>query len=200
MTDLVLALIPDYGLYIIFGVVCLACLAVPLPASMLVLASGAFSATEDLTLWQVLLVTFIAFVIGDQIAFRIASNLGPSILSRWRHKPRFASIIARSEALLAQKGQTAVLLSHTILSPTCPYISYLCGMGGMKWQAFSGVAFFGAGIWVSVYVGLGYVFATQIAQVADLLSQFFGFAFAGACVIFCIMWLRKQWRSHQLQS
>ena len=48
MTDSVLALVPDYGIFLVFGVVLLACLAVPLPASVLVLTSGSFAAAGDL--------------------------------------------------------------------------------------------------------------------------------------------------------
>ena len=44
MTDTFLALIPDYGAYVVAAVVFLASLAVPLPASVLVLTAGSFVA------------------------------------------------------------------------------------------------------------------------------------------------------------
>ena len=195
MTETVIGLIPNYGLLVIFAVVSLACLALPLPSSMMVLASGAFAATGDLTLWQVIAVAFVAFVVGDQVAFGLAARVGPRLLSGVRSKPRLAPVLTKSEAMLEARGQVAVLLSHTVLSPTCPYISYLCGAGGMKWASFSLMATFGAAIWVSVYVLLGYAFATQLTQVAEILSKFLGLLLALGVVVFCMLRLRRNWQA-----
>lgn len=194
MTEYVLGLVPTYGLYLIFTVVMLACLAIPLPASMLVLAAGGFAASGDLTLWRVVLVSFVAFVVGDQLAYRISYLAGPRLFARLRTNNKMDALIVKSEDLLDRRGQSAVLLSHTILSPTCPYVSYLCGAGGMKWQAFSVVAVIGAALWTAAYVGLGYLFAGQLTQVADLLSDFFGFVIAGFVLIGSGAWLARQWK------
>ncbi|MCK0121406.1 DedA family protein [Loktanella sp. F6476L] len=196
MTAAVIGLVPEYGLFLLFGVISLACLAIPLPSSVLVLTSGAFAASDDLTLWQVFVVAFVAFLIGDQIAFMIASRFGPRILDWMRGKPRLLPVLEKSEALLHSKGHVAVLLSHTILSPTCPYISYLCGAGGMRWLKFTIMAAIGAAIWTAAYVSLGYMFASQLSQVADILSNFFGIIFAGLLVLYCVIWLRRKWRAH----
>jgi membrane protein DedA with SNARE-associated domain len=194
MSDIIIGLIPDYGLLIVFIVVLLSGLAVPLPSSVLVLASGAFAATGDLVLWSVLWVTFIAFVLSDQIAYSIATRVGPRILAWMRSKPKLRPTLEKSEALLEKRGEMAVFLSHTIFSPTGPYVSYICGMAGMRWVSFSVMATLGAAIWSGGYVMLGYLFATQLSQVSEILSQFFGVAFALALVLWCLSWLRRRWR------
>ena len=200
MTEIVLGLVPDYGLYLVFSVVTLACLAAPLPASMLVLAAGSFAAAGDLVLWQVFAVACLAFIAGDQIAYGIARSAGPVVLRRLRQNKKIMPIIARSEDLLERKGRLAVLLSHTIISPTCPYVSYLCGAGGMSYFAFSGPAIIGAIIWTATYVGLGYTFADQLTQVSEILSNFFGFVIAGAAVAGSAIWLRRQWKINQIET
>lgn len=199
MTEYVLGLVPTYGLYLIFAVVTLACLAVPLPASILVLAAGSFAAAGDLTLWQVLLVSFAAFVVGDQLAFRIAHVAGPSLLRRLRVNKKMDGLITKSESLLHTRGKVAVLLSHTVLSPTCAYVSYLCGAGGMNWSSFSLAAGIGAALWTAAYVGLGYAFADQLSQVTDILSNFFGFVIAACFLLGSGYWLLRQWKT-KLQS
>ena len=78
MTDYVLALIPQYGLLVVFLVITVACLGIPLPSSMIAIASGGFAATGDLTLWHVVVVTLLSFIFGDQLAFAIARYGGPS--------------------------------------------------------------------------------------------------------------------------
>ncbi len=194
MTEYVLGLIPTYGLYVIFAVVTLACLAIPLPASMLVLAAGSFAAAGDLELWQVVLVSFTAFLVGDQLAYRIAHILGPGLLGRLRSSKKMDGLISKSEDLLKTKGQIAVLLSHTVLSPTGPYVSYLCGAGGMNWLAFSLMAGIGAALWTAAYVGLGYAFADQLSQVSDILSDFFGFILAACVLVGSGYWLLRKWK------
>ena len=198
MIETILALVPDYGIFFVFGVVALACLAVPLPASMLVLTAGSFAASGDLSLGWVIATTFVAFVIGDQIAFLIAARLGPKLIGVFSKSDRLGPVLTRSESLLHQRGAAAVFLSHTVLSPTCPYISYLSGAGGLSWRAFSAVAIPGALIWSVGYVGLGYVFASQLAQVATILSNFFGVVLAVALALGVLVLLKKRWDTHKL--
>lgn len=161
---------------------------------MLVLASGSFAASGDLTLWQVFAVTLIAFIIGDQAAYRLAAAFGPKMLGWMRGKERLAPMVDKSEALLQKRGKIAVILSHTILSPTCPYISYLCGAGGMRWRPFSFAAMIGAALWTAAYVAIGFVFASQLTQVAEILSNSIGVLLAILVAFGCIMWLRNKWR------
>ncbi|WP_298971660.1 hypothetical protein [uncultured Roseobacter sp.] len=72
MTDAKLALVPGYGVFPVFGVVLLACLSVPLPASMLVLTSVSFAAAGDILLLTVFLVATVAYVLGEHLAYRLA--------------------------------------------------------------------------------------------------------------------------------
>lgn len=195
MMDTVIALVPDYGLALIFGVVFLACIAVPLPASVLVLTSGSFAAAGELSLVALSALTFGAFVLGDQAAFLIARSIGPSLLERFRASRRIGPVLASSEAMLQKNGAMAVFLSHTIVSPTCAYISYLSGAGGLSWGRFTAAALPGALVWAFVYVALGYVFAGQLELVAETLSNFFGLVLAVAVALGCFVLLRSRWRA-----
>ncbi|RED11864.1 DedA family protein [Pontivivens insulae] len=201
MTDTIISLVPDYGLALIFIIVMLACLAIPLPSSVLVLASGAFAASGDLVLWQVLVVAFCAFVIGDQTAFHLASHISRRLQMAASRSERLTDALASGQALLDRRGRIAVLLSHTVLSPTCPYVSYLCGVGNMDWRDFSVMATLGAAIWAVAYVMLGFVFANQLTQVATILSNFFGLAIMLALLAYSVVWLRRRWlKHHRLQG
>jgi len=197
VTDTLIALVPDYGLYVLFATIVLACLAAPLPASMLLMVSGAFAASGDLVWWHVACVGFAAYVVGDQIAYWVASIFGSRLLGKLRQKPQFEPVIVKSEDLLARRGRVAVILSHTVLSPTCPYVSYLCGAGGMAWVRFTPAAAIGAAVWSGFYLVLGYAFATQIEQIATMIGNFFGVVMAGCAGLAALAWLRKSWENHQ---
>lgn len=200
MTETLFGLIPSFGLIVVFAVVALACLAVPLPASALVLATGGFAAAGDLSLSAVFGIVFSAFVLGDQLAFGLANMFGPRLLG-WlaeRSKPR--SVLEKGQEMVEQHGVLAVFLSHTILSPSCPYVSYACGAGGMRWLSFTIAATIGAAIWTAAYMGLGYAFARQLSQVSEILGQFF--ILAGALLALMVFWkmIRRRWRMIQLAS
>ena len=194
MTDTLLALVPEYGIYVVAVVVFLACLAVPLPASILVLTAGSFAAAGDLSLVGVSLGVLLAFIVGDQVAFWIASRAGRSMIEALRKRPSIAPVLTKSEDLLARRGAFAVLMSHTIASPTCPYITYLSGAGGLSWRQFTLASVPGAAIWTAAYLGLGITFASQLEQVIALLSNFFGVILAGSVLIGLLILLRQRWR------
>ncbi len=193
MIDTILALVPDYGLILIFAVVFLACLAAPLPASMLVLTAGSFAAAGDLSLLGVLLTTFLAFLFGDQLAYGIARVAGKRLVAALGRSERIGPVVQRSKELLRNRGTSAVFLSHTIFSPTCPYVTYLSGAGGLPWRSFALAAIPGALVWTSAYVALGYVFATQLEMIAQLITNFLGVVLAGAIAVGALLLLRNRW-------
>ncbi len=200
MIDTLLALVPQYGLWVIFIVVTLACLAVPLPAFFMVLAAGGFASVGDLTLWSVLITVFSAFVLGDMLAFTLGHHIGGPLLVRLRRSKRSAPLIRRSEALLQARGGIAVLLSHTVLSPTCAYVTYLCGAGGLAFRRYAASAVPGALIWSGAYVLIGYAFAENLEQVATILGDFLGVVLAGFIFLAALYLLRKRWKKFSIQA
>ncbi|MDP5362716.1 MAG: DedA family protein, partial [Paracoccaceae bacterium] len=79
MSELALALIADYGVPLLFAVTFLSCLAIPVPSSLLMLASGGFAATGDLTLSSVVLAAYVGAVLGDNSGYWIARAFGPRL-------------------------------------------------------------------------------------------------------------------------
>lgn len=200
MTDTILALIPTYGLWVIFFTLSLACLAVPLPASMLVVASGSFAAAGDIDLYSAMGAALVGYMVGDQTAFRAARLAGVPLIERFRKAERAGKLVERAEALLDQYGIFAILLSRTILSPLGPWVSYLCGAVGVKWHAFTLASLAGAIIWVGTYCLMGYYFADRIYQLATLTSSGIGFLLAFLVAILAALWLRASWRRYKNQQ
>ncbi|WP_306258956.1 DedA family protein [Pararhizobium sp. IMCC21322] len=194
MTDYFLGLIPDYGLWIVFACVAIACLGIPLPSSVLVLTSGGFAAAGDLDILNVLLVTFTAFALGDQLALNAARIVGPSILDRLRSIGRFRGLVERGELLLEQKGTTAIFLSHTILSPVGPYVTYICGASKMRWLKFSTTALIGTALWTITYTMLGYLMASQLTTLTEAVRDFLSIGVALICFCASAFVIYRKWR------
>ncbi|WP_319530734.1 DedA family protein [uncultured Cohaesibacter sp.] len=200
MTDTILALIPTYGLWVIFFTVVLSCLAVPVPASMLVLSSGAFAASGDVELYHALLVAFSAGVVGDQSNYGLARMAGSPVLKRLRGSEKVDGMIERAEVMFRKRGILAVFLSRTVFSPVGPWMTMLCGSMKVKWAHFSLASVLGSACWVVAYVMMGYYFADRLTELAELASQGIGFIAAFGVAISAGWWLRHSWKRYRETS
>ncbi len=194
MTETVLALVPTYGLWLVVVSLLLSCLAVPVPSSVLVMAAGGFAAAGDLVLWQVQAAAFAGFVAGDQAAYGLARAGGVGLIARLRARPRLVPVLGKAQALLDGRGTLAVFLSRTVLSPLGPYLALLAGALQMRWRSFTGAAVVGAALWSLAYSLLGYVFASQITQVASLIGNAIGMIIAGSAAVGLGLYLRRSYR------
>lgn len=200
MIDTLLALVPIYGLYLVAVVVAVSCLAVPLPSSMLVMASGGFAAAGDLVLWQVVTVSFLAYAVGDQAAYHIGRWGGPPLTERLRASHRRAPFVDRAEALMDRWGVLAILASRTIVSPLGPTVSYLSGAARLEPLRFSVAALIGAACWSLGYALIGYGFADNLDELADLVFEQSGFIFAAAVALVSGWWLWRGWRNYRRET
>ena len=75
MIDALLAAVPTHGVWLVAAVTFLSCLALPMPASLVMLTAGGFAAAGDLDLWQVLGAALVGAVLGDQLGYW-AARLG----------------------------------------------------------------------------------------------------------------------------
>nr|WP_321458408.1 DedA family protein [uncultured Cohaesibacter sp.] len=197
MTETILALIPTYGLWVIFLSLFLGAMAVPLPGSMLMVAAGSFASSGDIELYTALGVAYAGFIIGDQAAYRLAHVAGAGLMDRFRKSNRVAPMVHRAEALLDKRGAIAVFLSHTVVSPVGPWVNYLCGAAHMKWLHFSVASVLGAACWVAAYGLAGYYFADRLADLAQLANDGMGFIAAFAIAALAGWWLRVSWKKYR---
>ncbi len=197
MTETLLALVPTYGSWLVLLALLLSCLALPVPSSILVMTAGGFAASGDLVLWQVQAMALTGFVVGDQVAYALARSGGRPLITRLRRRPGVDRLFDRAEALLDRHGLLAVFLSRTVFSPLGPYLGYLSGFLGLSWSSFTLAAVVGAICWCAGYSLLGYVFATQIAELASLIGNAIGLLIGGLLVAAAVWYLWRSWRSER---
>ena len=87
MSETVFTLITTYSVYVIFASAFLSCLLLPLPTSLMMLAGGAFVASGDLVLWQVIVAAHGGAIIGDQIGYLIGRHGGAPLLEKVARSP-----------------------------------------------------------------------------------------------------------------
>ncbi len=171
MTDLLMQLITDYGLIILSVSILLACMAVPVPSSVLLVLSGAFVGSGDMDLTQVLLVAFLSAVVGDQLAYGLGKLGGNALEQRFASSAKYAKPIAQAKAFSSKWGGIGVFLSRWLVAPIGPWINYASGMGDYSWRSFTIWAILGEVIWVGLYAMLGVMFSDNALALADLLAD-----------------------------
>jgi len=189
VTEALLGLVPVWGVLLVATTTLLSCLALPVPASLVMMAAGGFAAAGDLVLWQVAAAAYGGAIVGDQAGFAAGRLGGAVLVARLRRRPARAAAVARAEGFIARRGGLAVFLSRWLVSPLGPYVNLLAGAAGLAWGRFTLADATGEAVWVAVYVGLGFAFAGDIMALAELMGNLSGMLAAGAVAAGLGLWL-----------
>ncbi len=188
MTDWFLGLVPVYGLWLIALVTFASCLALPMPASVVMLAAGGFAASGDLVLWHVVAAAILGAVAGDQLGFGIGRVGGTTLVERLSGGAR-APLILRAQGMMEARGGIAVFLSRWLFSPLGPYVNLLSGALRQRWVPFTFWGVSGEVVWCSLYVLMGWYFAGNLSAASDLLGSVLGLVATGTAVVVLGAWL-----------
>lgn len=171
LNDYVLLGLVQYGLPVLFGVVLMASMGVPLPATLLLLTAGAFVADGDLSMWWVFGLGTVAAVLGDHLGYSIGrwgSQRLIDQLSRWGGG---VSRIEQAEAAARRWGGIGIFLSRWLLTPIGPVINLTSGIARYSLPAFFCFDVVGEIVWVVGYVTLGSVFSDQVQDLSGVLGN-----------------------------
>lgn len=192
MIDSILSLVPVYGGYIVALATFLSCFALPIPSSLIMLTAGAFVASGDLSASSTAAMALGGAVLGDQAGYALGRR-GAGLL---RHLgPKAAVMIETARSLVDRHGGPAVFLSRWLFSPLGPYVNFVTGAARMPWVRFTIWDLLGEAVWVMLYLGMGYAFATQIEAAAEIAGNFSGVLAAGAVALGLGLWLRAALRA-----
>ena len=196
MTETLLGLVVAWGGYAVALSAFLSCLLVPIPTALVMLAGGAFAASEDLSLWSVLAAAWTGAVLGDQTGYRIGRAFGPALERLAARRPKSGAAYEKARKMVSDKGAYAVFFSTWAVAPLGPYVNFAAGAGGLGAWRFSLWDALGEAIWVGFYVVLGFTFSSEITELASLLSNAVGFVTAGAGATVLGWVLLKRMRAH----
>ncbi|AHM05625.1 DedA [Roseibacterium elongatum DSM 19469] len=193
MTEDILALVPVYGLVVLAVGTFLSCLALPVPSSLLMLSAGGFAVSGDLVLWQAAAAALTGAILGDQLGYQIG-RAGGRYAARASRSPRRAHLMEKARRQIIDNGGWAVFFSRWLVSPLGPYVNFAAGAAGLRWLRFTRASVAGEIVWVSVYVGLGALFADDIVALGQLLGDVTGLLAALAALAVLGLWLRAALR------
>ncbi|MCU0446313.1 MAG: DedA family protein [Microscillaceae bacterium] len=128
-----------------------------LPGDSLLFAAGAFAAKGDLNLALLLILLFIAAVLGDTVNYWLGKWIGPKVFEReyWFLKKKY--LIQTQEFYEKHGGKTIILARFIPIVRT--FAPFIAGVGTMKYSRFIAYNLVGGFIWVMLFTILGYYFA-----------------------------------------
>lgn len=133
-----------------------------LPGDSLLFACGALAATGALDLKTILVLLFIAAVIGDAVNYSAGRYFGPKIFQAHDHRGFWHKLLNREHLEKAHKfferyGGMAIV-SGRFVPIVRTFVPFVAGAGYMTYATFSVYNVAGAAIWVGVCVMAGYLF------------------------------------------
>lgn len=189
MTDWLLGLVPQYGLWLLAATTFLSCLALPFPASILMLTAGGFAAAGDLVLWQAFAAAAAGGIAGDQLGYWAGRGFGATVLARLRKDAGRDKLLAKADGLMERKGLVAVFLTRWLLSPLGPYVNVIAGSTHYGWGRFTAAGVAGEAVWAGLYVGTGYGFAGNVEAASQALGSALGMIGGAGAVLALGYWL-----------
>ena len=192
MSDFLLTLIINYGAPIFALLLLLGALGVPIGASVLVIAAGAFSQQGILSWYSTAALGLIGVVIGDAISFGVGFYGKEWIERRFGNSPTWRS----AREAFDERAGLAVYLTRFLITALAVPTNLIAGGSGIKLRRFMIYDFLGEFTWIVLYGGLGYWFGSQWEVVSDFVSNFGGFIFGLLIlitgVVLAIRWLRSR--------
>lgn len=175
----------------------------PLPALPILLGAGALARTGQLDLGLALGLGVVASILSDVLWYEIGRRRGVSVLNllcRISLEPD--SCVRRTEDLFARHGARSLVVAKFVpgYNTAAPP---LAGIFGMRLRRFLVFDALGAALWISVFMGLGYVCGDQLERVLSQMTWIGGHL--GGVLLGCfaayILWkfVQRQRFLHELR-
>jgi membrane-associated protein len=178
ISSLALNWMATYGAPMVAGLLFFGALGLPLPCTLLVIASGAFIRQSLLDTVSTPALGYLGTIAGDVSLYAIGF-----FASGWIER-RFGQTSAWKNAqnLFERRGGIAIFLTRWLLTAIAFPITLIAGSSGYGFKKFFTFDLLGELTWFLIYGGLGYAFGSQWELISDFISNFSGFVF-GAVVL-----------------
>jgi membrane protein DedA with SNARE-associated domain len=146
----------------------------PIPSSPLLLAAGALCGTGHLNLGICLGLAVFASTVSDTMWYQLGHRKGIKVL-QWlcRISLEPDSCVRRTQGVFEKQGAKSLLVAKFVPGLSA-VATPLAGIFHMRLRRFLLFDVLGATLWAGTFLGIGYVFADQIEEVAAKASTLGG--------------------------
>lgn len=175
MTETALSLLGAYGGPALFVVLLFGSIGLPLPSTVLLLATGVVAAEGDVDRWAMAAWGICGAVLGDQIGYALGRLAGAGIEERLGRHPSLARNLGRARTITARWGGAGVFFTRWLFSPIGPTVNIVAGVAAYPWPRFAPLSLAGEALWVVLFMTLGAAAGRgveELAAIAGNLSWF----------------------------
>lgn len=128
-----------------------------LPGDSLLFVAGSLAASGHLDFSILALTIFAAAFLGDNSNFFIGKLLGESLFKNPNSKIFRQDILAKTHDYYERHGRKTVIIARFIplIRTFAPFVA---GVGSMQYKRFISFSILGSLLWVSIFLGGGYLF------------------------------------------
>ena len=127
-----------------------------LPGDSLLFAAGTFAYKGSLNIYYLIILLFIAAVLGDTLNYMIGKYLGPKVFNR-DYKLIKRTHLLKTQAFYEKHGGKTIIFARfiPIVRTFAPFVA---GIGNMDYGKFISYNIIGGAVWVAGLTLLGYFF------------------------------------------
>lgn len=132
-----------------------------LPGDSLLFTAGFLASQGYFNIAALVLVLFVAAVLGDSVGYAFGRKVGPRLFTRDDSKLFHRDHIARAQHFYERHGKKAIVLARfvPIVRTFAPIVA---GIGSMHYATFLTYNLIGAGLWAVGVTLLGYILGASI--------------------------------------
>ena len=168
MSDFLLAQIVRYGALFFGFILFLGALGLPVGASLLVIAAGAF-VEQSILPWPLMIITgFIGAVLGDMLSYGIGRFAKERVGDRLKNSPAWKN----AQDTFERHGAAAIYLTRFLITTLAIPTNLIAGSSDFGFWRFVAYDLPGELTWLILYGGLGYIFGSQWKWVSAFVTNF----------------------------
>lgn len=183
----------NYGYLAVGGFVTLEDFGVPVPGETILIAAAVYAGAGRLNIIVVVVVAFVAAVVGDNIGFLIGHLGGRPLALRWgRYVFLTPERLDKAHAFFERHGGKVVAIARFIegLRQANGIIAGITKMPWLKFLAFNAL---GAALWVGLWATVGYTAGGHINSIYGQLSHYELYLGIAIVVLILAFIARKMW-------
>jgi membrane protein DedA with SNARE-associated domain/rhodanese-related sulfurtransferase len=193
----VIAMIQQYGLGFVFLNVLALQAGLPIPAYPTLIVAGAYAAIGGDPLWALVLVGIAGALIADTGWYIAGRRFGLRILNTLCRVSLSQDSCVRQTETIFQRFGPASMLFAKFVPGFASVATALAGALRLRYWVFLVFDAVGAGLWVSVGLGLGYLFRDAISDLMDKLASLG--RYGSMLVVFgFVAWILLKWWRRRL--